>query len=159
MRKFLLEGKQDFREIWTIKNFPLYGMLYEATNTNIHTFHFSFTWLPPHLSLLLKRTPLSPSSSLSCAILCVLKSLKLLLMASAYACIVQVLHDMKKEVATVTEERHRAATQLKATLECITPVADQRMSTKATMLARQFYMKVSMLVCRRANLTDHPQSD
>ena len=71
-------------------------------------------------------------------------------MASAYACIVQVLHDMKKDVATVTEERHRAATQLKATLECITPVADQRMSTKATMLARQFYMKVSMLVCERA---------
>ena len=60
---------------------------------------------------------------------------------------------MKKDVATVTEERHRAATQLKATLECITPVADQRMSTKATMLARQFYMKVSILVCRRANLT------
>ena len=73
-------------------------------------------------------------------------------MASAYACIVQVLHDMKKDVATVTEERHRAATQLKATLECITPVADQRTSTKATMLARQFYMKVSMLVhvCKRA---------
>ena len=118
-------------------------------------FHFSFTWLDSffpllHLSLpLLHVTSLSPSS-LSCAILCVLKSLKLLLMASAYACIVQVLHDMKKDVATVTEERHRAATQLKATLECITPVADQRMSTKATMLARQFYMKVSMLVCTRA---------
>ena len=119
-------------------------------------FHFSFIWLLWVPSFLCSTLPvlssytylsLSPSS-LSCAILCVLKSLKLLLMASAYACIVQVLHDMKKDVATVTEERHRAATQLKATLECITPVADQRMSTKATMLARQFYMKVSMLVCR-----------
>ena len=109
----------------------------------------SVTWLvsfaplyvcPFLLHILLSR------SQLSCAILCVLKSLKLLLMASAYAYIVQVLHDMKKDVATVTEERHRAATQLKATLECITPVADQRMNSKATMLARQFYMKVSTYV-------------
>ena len=54
----------------------------------------------------------------------------------------QVVHDMKRDSKTVTDERHKAATVLQATLQQITPMAEHRMKTTATFLAKQYYEKV-----------------
>lgn len=65
-----------------------------------------------------------------------------MLTASAYACIVQVVHDMKRDSRSVTDERHRAATVLQTTLQHVIPLAEQKMKTTATNLAKQYYDKV-----------------
>ncbi len=98
------------------------------------------------LSLIL--LPLSPPphtlfpAPYSCALLSVVKMLKLMLMSSAFACIIHVAHDVKRDAQSVSEERHRAATGLQNTLHQIIPVAEQRMKSVATHLAKQYCEKV-----------------
>ena len=53
-----------------------------------------------------------------------------------------MVHDLKRDVKSVTEERHRAATQLQTTLQYIVPPAEQKMKSTATLIAKQFYGKV-----------------
>ena len=72
----------------------------------------------------------------------VLKSLKLLLAASGYACIVHVAQDIKTGGATVSEERHRAATILQNTLTQVINTSEHRLKLTATVLAKQHFDKV-----------------
>ena len=74
------------------------------------------------------------------AMMTVMKMLRLLLTASAYACIMEVVQDMK--VKQVSEERHKAATVLQTALQHIIPITDQRLKLTSTMLARQHWEKV-----------------
>ena len=73
--------------------------------------------------------------------------LKLLLVASAYASIVQVIRDMKRDSRSVSTETHRSATQLQTTLEQIIPMAEQKLKNASTNLAKQHYELVCVCVC------------
>ena len=69
--------------------------------------------------------------------------LKLLLVSSAYACIVQVVHGIKKDPHSIPEERRQAVTLLQSALEHIIPVSEQRLKNTSMNLAKVYYEKVS----------------
>ncbi len=105
----------------------------------------SAVWEGDHCTTMTKGIPLRLvvfPTPYSCALLSVVKMLKLMLMSSAFACIIHVAHDVKRDAQSVSEERHRAATGLQNTLHQIIPVAEQRMKSVATHLAKQYCEKV-----------------
>ena len=93
----------------------------------------------------------------------VMKMLRLLVTASAYGCIVQVVQDMKNMqvsqisvhelprvshtciIIQVSDERHKAAMVLQTALQNILPVNEQKLRHTASMLARQYWEKVHFL--------------
>jgi len=80
------------------------------------------------------------------AFLSVLKMLKLLLVSSAYACIMEVVRKMKAEPGSISEQRRASATHLQSALEQIIPPSEQRLKNTAMQLAKQYYEKVSVVV-------------
>ncbi len=75
-----------------------------------------------------------------------MKMLKLMLMASAYACIIGVVNDVKRGLQSVSDERHRAATVLQNALTFIVPMSEHKMKLVATNLAKQYFDKVCVCV-------------
>ncbi len=71
-----------------------------------------------------------------------MKMLKLLLVSSAYACIMQVVYAMKKDPHSITEERRAAVTQLQSALEQIIPASEHRLKSTAMGLAKEYFKKV-----------------
>jgi ubiquitin carboxyl-terminal hydrolase 9/24 len=74
------------------------------------------------------------------AMMTIMKMLRLLLTASAYGCIVQVVQEMKNN--QVSDERHKAATILQTALQNIIPVNEQKLRHTSSMLARQYWEKL-----------------
>ncbi len=86
-----------------------------------------------------------PSSPHSSAFLCMMKMLKLLLVSSAYACIMQVVYAMKKDPTSVTTERRSAVTLLQSALEHIIPASEAKLKSTSMSLAKDYFKKVSLL--------------
>ncbi len=83
----------------------------------------------------------------SSAFLCMMKMLKLLLVSSAYACIMQVVYTMKKDPQSVTTERRSAVTQLQSALEQIIPASEVKLKSTSMSLAKDYFKKVSLRWC------------
>ena len=81
------------------------------------------------------------------ALLSVMKMLKLLLLSSAYAIILEVVQDIKR--GRVTEERHHNAQQLQRTLEHDLLTTEQKLKYASAQLAKQHFEKVCYFVCQR----------
>ncbi|CAI8002162.1 Probable ubiquitin carboxyl-terminal hydrolase FAF-X [Geodia barretti] len=94
------------------------------------------------LSFLTDKTLLADAGNVMkrSAMMTIMKMLKLLLMASAYGCIVHVVQDMKNK--QVSDERHKAAMVLQTALQNIIPVNEQKLRHTASMLARQYWEKL-----------------
>ena len=74
--------------------------------------------------------------------LTVMKILRLLLMASAYSGIVQLVQELKRDPKQVSEERHKAASVMQTALQHIIPATEQKLKHTATQLAKQHREKV-----------------
>ncbi|XP_064393950.1 probable ubiquitin carboxyl-terminal hydrolase FAF-X [Halichondria panicea] len=96
------------------------------------------------LALLVDKNFLSEAdtSMKRSAFLCMMKMLKLLLVSSAYACIMQVVYTMKKDPQSVTTERRSAVTQLQSALEQIIPASEVKLKSTSMSLAKDYFKKL-----------------
>ena len=86
------------------------------------------------------------------ALLPVMKVLKLLLVAQGYAFIITVSQEIKQSSSPIYGDRHKVACLVQDAVTTILPVAEQRMKSCATVLAKNLTQKASFISqCKMSN--------